>query len=196
MTDSPKVAKFNDIDLNVFPYILRRDPTGIVNYVALYKCPKNHPQYEQLKGILTEQFKYTKIGKGVQIDLLDTIDFKKYKHSMYYILDLRSDPDASLNPITLKNANNVSSWVYNRFTHELLSLTKGLIVFMDDINDVSPYLLSKSITGLCDSNLEKFLDSSCATRIGHKKIDNQDLSCTKLKGYISGEKWTRLTVLD
>ena len=37
MTDSQKIAKFNDIDLNVFPYILRRDPTTIVDYVAVYK---------------------------------------------------------------------------------------------------------------------------------------------------------------
>jgi hypothetical protein len=196
MTDSQKIAKFNDIDLNVFPYILRRDPTGIVDYVAVYKCTTDHPQYKRLKELLKQQFKQTKIGKGTQIDFHSAVDFKKYKHTMYYVLDLRSKPDLELDPIILINQHSVSPWVFNAFTQELLRLVKGLIVFTDSVSDVPPYLLSKSITGLCDTGLEQFLHASCATKIGAKKIDYTHDSSTNLKGYISGEKWTRLAVLD
>jgi hypothetical protein len=194
MTDQFKIAKFNDIDLNVFPYILRRDPTGIVNYIAVYQCSTSHPQYNTLKQILSQQFKHTKIGKGAGIDMLDTIDIKKYKHTMYYYLDLRKNPDTTLDPIIIKNFEHVNPWVYNSLAHELLNTTKGLIIFTDDISKVPPYFLSKSITGLTQNNLEEFLNSSCATFIKSKVL--QVPEDNKLRGYVSGEKWTRLSVLE
>ena len=114
---------------------------------------------------------------------------------MYYFLDLRSNPDTTLDPIVLKNQDTVSPWVFNTFTQHLLQITKGLIVFTDSVSSVAPYLLSKSITGLCDTDLEEFLHASCVTKIGSKKIEYDTNSKSNLKGYISGEKWTRLALL-
>jgi hypothetical protein len=180
---------------NIEPFLLRRTANDFTSFCGLFVIKKNNPEYKRITNFINYFCENENHALGSSYNLIDRVHSEMQnidlKTKSYYIIDLRAEPDLSLNPIVFKNKEKVLPFVLNQICVNILNKVRGVIVFADSYQDIPVTLYSRSQFGLTeekDVDLHNFVHTgSC--KMYHSQPIKQD---NKLYGYINCEMWPTL----
>jgi hypothetical protein len=193
ITDFVNPEPISGIYHNVERLVIRRDYSDFQHFCTIFVLGKSNPNYHRVIKLLAQLLTEERQDKqGLVFDLSNKLDLSSLKKKSYYFLDLRAEPDLSVNPITLKNRDKVIENTIELTANDILNNTRGLIVFADSYTQVPNILYARSQWGLTQENgveLHQFIHkgSSKTTRSCPVKNDND-----KLYGYITSENWAKI----
>ncbi len=166
MTDEFKyVRPFNNIDSPIYPLIFKRKVSSYKHIACMFDVNKNHDKYNSLKDHIQKWFKELPSTKSsCVIDFTKTIDYSELSPSSWYVVDLRKNKDVWTNEIKMLNIDKVTEDIKSRICFELYENVKGIVLFVDVIDQVPKSLATLSCIGLSDktgNDLASFITKGC-----------------------------------
>jgi hypothetical protein len=180
----PRVMIFNKFNINLKSFILPKSLDTFKNFIMVFEVRKDSNKYEELKSMLNGMLSQSKLvkGKKTKLNFNNTLS-SKLDDSKVYFCDLRTDKDKDFE---LEIELNKCKWINDVIGSTLLSSTRGLIIFTDDIKDVPKSWISKSIAGLTSKQvINEFIKSGYGA--SNNNIEFKVDECRKeetLHGYI------------
>ena len=142
----PRTMIFNKFNINLKSFILPKSLDNFKNFIMVFEVRKDSKKYEELKSMLNCMLSQSKLVKGnkTKLNFNNTIS-SKLDETKVYFCDLRTDKDKEFE---LEIELSKCKWINDVIGATLLSSTRGLIIFTDEITSVPKTWISKSIAGL------------------------------------------------
>ena len=187
---------YNNIYMNVDSIVLFKELNTYPRWlIIICGISSSHPNYKNLSKTIDDITYPTKIGKRTKINLGETFDFSKLLNKSYSI-DLRQYPDEEIkNLITLDLPKESPDWYSSIYYDKIYNKTKGLVIYVDKMDDIPNTIYARSTIGLCnlsEKDLSNFLFKGCAKRLNNINPLNSDNS---IVGYVNAHTWTKLVKL-
>jgi hypothetical protein len=188
-----KHIPFDQLHLNIEDPILYRSLNSMTRWCIIACVPSDHKQYDNMKNYIEECA--SNVDKGQNATFDTTNDYKSNstisKHK-WYSIDLRKKPDLKLtNKLSLNLPTNYPDWYYSLYLDKCYNKCKGLVIYIDNINDIPLNIYARSTLGFCtftETELNKFIFLGSSKLFNDITPLNTDNS---IVGYINAHKWTK-----
>lgn len=168
-----ELREFSEVENDVTPLILYRDPKIYLHSVCFFLVPRAHPHYTSLRKLIELWLDKIPYGQSsVTIDATSRYVFEDdLEKRRWYTVDMREDPDTWSNGIVLKNFETVPEFVRHQFAHDMLKSVKSLVIFADSIQQIPKVWRSLSVWALTAKQTPFHLREICMSGTAHTPMD-------------------------
>jgi hypothetical protein len=156
-----KCGGWNPVEGNVYPLILKREPTSYVGWHSVsLVVPTSNTHYANLLKLVNNWYIDVPAGQfPIKIDACGKHDLDEMEKKRWYIVDLRSKPDTKIpNRIELTNISKLDAFAKEKLAKSLMEKSKGLVVFADQVGDIPDVWLTMSVWGLTAGSTKELFD--------------------------------------